>query len=71
MHNHIHLVLRSRPDVVAAWSDEEIARRWLRLFPRRRNEDGSPAEPSKPELDMILKQPEVLAERRKRLSDAR
>ena len=69
MHNHIHLVLRSRPDVVAAWSDEEVARRWLRLFPRRRNDDGSPADPSKPELDMILNQPEVLAERRSRLSD--
>ncbi len=69
MHNHIHLVLRSRADVVAAWSDEEVARRWLRLFPRRRNEDGSPADPSKPELDMILNQPEVLAERRSRLSD--
>ena len=69
MHNHIHLVLRSRADVVAAWSDEEVARRWLRLFPRRRNEDGSPAVPSKPELDMILNQPEVLAERRRRLSD--
>ncbi len=69
MHNHIHLVLRSRPDVVAAWSDEEVARRWLRLFPRRRNEDGSPADPSKPELDMILNQPDVLAERRRRLSD--
>ncbi|MEQ9409219.1 MAG: hypothetical protein RIK87_15900, partial [Fuerstiella sp.] len=23
MSNHIHLVLRSRPDVVATWSDEE------------------------------------------------
>lgn len=69
MHNHIHLVLRSRADVVEAWSDEEVARRWLQLFPRRRNEDGSPADPSKPELDMILNQPEVLAERRRRLSD--
>ncbi|TWU10983.1 transposase [Allorhodopirellula heiligendammensis] len=69
MHNHIHLVLRSRADVAAAWSDEEVARRWLRLFPRRRNEDGSPAEPTKPELDMILNQPEVLSERRTRLSD--
>ncbi len=69
MHNHIHLVLRSRADVVAEWSDEEVARRWLRLFPRRRNGDGSPADPSKPELDMILNQPEVLSERRIRLSD--
>src|SRR5690554_6348442 len=34
--NHAHLVLRTRPDVVAQWSDEEVARRWLRLFPHRK-----------------------------------
>jgi REP element-mobilizing transposase RayT len=67
--NHLHVVLRSRPDVVASWSDEEVAVRWLRLFPRRRDKDGSPAEPQKPEIDMIVNDPEVLAERRRRLSD--
>ncbi len=69
MSTHIHLVLRSRPDVVATWSDEEVARRWLRLFPKRRNEDGSPAEPRQNEIDMIIDQADVLAERRTRLSD--
>lgn len=69
MNNHIHLVLRSRPDVLATWSDEEIARRWLKLFPKRREQDGSPAEPTEPELNMILNDPKVLAQRRKRLSD--
>ena len=34
--NHMHLVLRTRPDVVATWSDREVAERWLRLFPGRR-----------------------------------
>jgi hypothetical protein len=28
MSNHMHLVLRNRPDVVREWSDEEVARRW-------------------------------------------
>ena len=69
MHNHLHLVLRSRPDVLATWTDEEIASRWLRLFPKRRNKDGSPAEPTDVERNMILNDPEALAERRKRLSD--
>ena len=69
MHNHIHVVLRSRPDVLATWDDEEVARRWLRLFPHRRNEDGSPAEPSAPEINMIVNDPDRLAERRRRLSD--
>ena len=67
--NHLHLVLRSRPDVVAAWSDVEVAKRWLKLFPKRRKPDGSPETPTKPEIDMIVNQPEVLAERRRRLSD--
>lgn len=29
MSNHFHLVLRSRPDVVKEWGDENVARRWL------------------------------------------
>ena len=69
MHNHIHVILRSRPDVLATWTDEEVARRWLRLFPKRRNPDGTPAEPTVEELNMILNDSNVLAERRRRLSD--
>ncbi len=33
--NHRHVILRNRPDVVALWSDSEVARRWLTLFPGR------------------------------------
>ena len=33
--NHFHLVLRSRPDVVAQWDDRQVARRWLMLCPNR------------------------------------
>ncbi|MEZ6120927.1 MAG: hypothetical protein R3C28_30760 [Pirellulaceae bacterium] len=33
MSNHIHLILRSRPDIVQEWSDKEVARRWLGIFP--------------------------------------
>jgi REP element-mobilizing transposase RayT len=32
MANHMHLVIRTRPDVAATWSDEEIALRWWALF---------------------------------------
>ncbi len=35
MSNHLHVILRNRPDVVALWSDFEVARRWLTLFPGR------------------------------------
>lgn len=34
--DHIHLVLRSRPDFVQTWDDTEVARRWWTLCPRRR-----------------------------------
>lgn len=69
MSNHFHLVLRNRPDVVATWSDREVARRWLHLCPVRKTPDGRPAEPSEPELNSICNVPERLAEIRLRLSD--
>ena len=63
------MILRSLPDVVAKWSDEFVARRWLRLFPPRREKDGSPAEPEEHEIGMITRDAERLAEIRRRLSD--
>ena len=68
MSNHFHCVLRTRPDVVEEWSDQEVARRWWRLFPQRRNEDGSPADPTDSDLQAIHGDEKVLAERRLRLS---
>ena len=50
MSNHFHLILRNRPDVVASWTDGEVARRWWNLFPARRDANGSPAEPRPAEL---------------------
>lgn len=69
MSNHFHLVLRNRPDVVATWSDREVAWRWLQLCPVRKLPDGSPAEPSEPELNSLCNVPGRLAEIRLRLSD--
>ena len=68
MSNHIHLVARNRPDIVAEWSDEEVARRWWNIFPKRKNEDGTPAVPTDFELQMITAVPDRLAEIRRRLS---
>ena len=31
MQNHLHLLLRTRPDLVSLWGDEEVARRWLTI----------------------------------------
>jgi REP element-mobilizing transposase RayT len=65
--NHYHLILRTRPDVVATWDDTEVARRWLRICPLRKI-DGRPAEPTDAELNTIRRCPVRLAEIRERLS---
>ncbi|MFN5908218.1 MAG: transposase [Planctomyces sp.] len=69
MSNHVHLVLRSRPDVVQEWSDEEVARRWLMLCPERRDENRRPMEPTEFEINRIVNNKEKLASLRSRLSD--
>jgi hypothetical protein len=66
--NHIHLILRNRPDVVAAWSDEEAALRWLRVFPGRRL-DEQLAEPTENDVQMLAGNKKRMAEVRSRLSD--
>ena len=33
MSNHVHVVLHMHPATANAWSSEEVARRWVRLFP--------------------------------------
>ena len=54
MSNHIHVVLRGRPDLVQIWSDEAVALRWYKLFPRRDSETGKPIEPSESDLNMVV-----------------
>jgi hypothetical protein len=67
MGNHLHVIVRTRPDVTAVWSDAEVAARWWRLFPRRRDEQGLPAEPEPHELAMLVADPGAAGERRRRL----
>jgi len=66
--NHLHVILRNRPDVLAKLSDEEVAIRWLRVFPGRRMEEQL-AEPSQTDVQRILADPDHLAKIRTRLSD--
>ena len=35
MNNHLHVLVRLDPDVATGWSDEDVGRRWGRLFPPR------------------------------------
>ena len=68
MVNHIHVILRNRPDIVAGWSDEEVAKRWWQLFPLRKNKDKSPAVPTESELKLWMT-PARNKQLRSRLSD--
>ncbi|MCM2373467.1 transposase [Aporhodopirellula aestuarii] len=68
MSNHLHVILRNRPDVVASWSDAEVAIRWLRVFPGRRMEEHL-AEPTEHEVKVLAANSERIAEIRQRMSD--
>ncbi|MBM4077621.1 MAG: hypothetical protein FJ267_18495 [Planctomycetes bacterium] len=43
--NHLYVVVRTRPDIVKSWSDEEVALRWWRLFAQRCDGNGKAAKP--------------------------
>lgn len=73
MSNHFHLVLRTRPDVVEAWTDEEVVTRWLRIAKLKRAAQDTrwdPAhwQPSEKETQVQLADPERVLQLRGRLS---
>ena len=68
MVNHVHVILRNRPDIVALWSDEEVAKRWWQMYPLRKNKDKTPAVPTEGELKMLMT-PVRSKQLRSRLSD--
>src|SRR5271170_233803 len=68
MSNHLHLVLRIRPDIAEQWSDEEIALRWCRVFPPCDDATGQHVEPDEHDLAMLMANSDRLAEVRKRLA---
>ncbi|MFM8478128.1 MAG: transposase [Planctomycetaceae bacterium] len=68
MANHMHLVIRTRPDIAAAWSDDEVALRWWTLFPQRRTATGLPEQPTAEELNHLKNSSGSLADKRRRLS---
>jgi REP element-mobilizing transposase RayT len=68
MSNHVHVILRNRPDIVKDWTDEEVAKHWWNVFPLRRNRDGTPAAPNETDLAMITGDEKRLKEIRQRLS---
>ena len=75
MDNHIHQVLRSRPDVVKKWTDREVARRWLTLCPKskkRQKVDDKvqyvPIPPKDAQIDALAKNKKRIKKIRAQLS---
>ena len=69
MSNHLHSVIKVRPDLTKSWTNEEVAKRWLTLFPRHRKKDGTPKKPTEVEIVAITVQKELVELYRERLSD--
>jgi putative transposase len=67
MENHYHVILRIRPDIVALWSDREVATRWLTLFPQHRDQHGLPIPPVETDISALADRPERIVQLRKRL----
>ena len=67
MSNHLHIILRTRPDLVEDMPSEDVAKRWYKLFPKRRNKNGLPEEPTDIEISAITNDEGKLNELRERL----
>ena len=65
--NHQHLIARTRPDIAATWSDEQVAWRWKLAWPAW--EDGQwVREPSDQEIEEILAHPDRIPQLRAHLA---
>lgn len=75
MSNHVHQILRNRPDVAKIWSNDEVARRWLTLCPksRKREKIGKfvhyiPIPPTSSQIDELASDEEQILKIRGQLS---
>jgi REP element-mobilizing transposase RayT len=66
--NHLHVILRIRPDVVEEWSNWDVATRWLKLYPGKRLDEHL-GEPTQEQIAKLVSNQEKLNQVRRRLSD--
>jgi hypothetical protein len=65
--NHQHLIVRTRPDISAQWSDEEVAWRWKLAYPSW--QDGQwDRTPSDQEIEELLADPQKIPRLRQKLA---
>ncbi|NCD35244.1 MAG: transposase [Spartobacteria bacterium] len=70
MSNHFHVVLRNDVDREKGWTDEEVVRRWLNVFPKRHlTPDGVVYETRPEDIAQVLAEDGRVAVLRERLSD--
>jgi hypothetical protein len=68
MENHYHSIVRTRPDLVATWSDREVAIRWLTLFPHYNPKTDAVEPPTEQQISALALNTKRIAQLRKRLS---
>jgi REP element-mobilizing transposase RayT len=66
--NHLHVLVRLASERAQEWSDEDVVRRWLRLFPPR-GADRKPLKVTRAWVDLKLADAEFVKKTRTRLSD--
>jgi putative transposase len=69
MENHYHVILRTRPEIAARWSDQEVAARWLTLYPRNSGMRRIAKLPVKEQIRALVNCPARIAILRQRLSN--
>jgi hypothetical protein len=68
MSNHLHLVLRTRPDIARRWSREEVVHRWLTITRLAKAMGNEVPTPSPQKVQMLLRNKKQIAKLRRRLS---
>ncbi len=69
MSNHVHVIVRLDQAVPMIWTDLEVARRWLTVYPRKYLSDGTPVLPNEAEIARIAQDPVLMGKWRTRLAD--
>ena len=69
MANHLHAVLRTRPDIAKRWSREEVARRWLTVTHLAKRLTGGLPEIDPRRITALAKDKKKITRLRRRLSN--
>ncbi len=68
MVNHTHTLVKVCPDVAKQWSDEEVAERWLAVFPKRIVQASLSTESLEITIEQMVSEDGLIMKLRKRLT---